>query len=415
MFSTRQTRPLLPHARTLFTRRKPAGPIRSTITTTLTITGLVLGGYYLSDSRAGFYTHIAMPVLRATTDAETSHSLAIRALSMGLTARDTATLSQEEAERLGFSLWGRDFESPIGLAAGLDKQAEGIDGLFNLGFSYVEVGSVTPQPQPGNPKPRYFRLPKDNAVINRYGFNSEGHANVAARLAARGDRKTPGKVLALNLGKNKNGDEVSDYVRGVEKLGPYADVLVINVSSPNTPGLRTLQHGDALSSLLGAVRKARDTHPNKHVQGVPLLVKIAPDLSTEELAGIAQILVKQEIDGCIVSNTTLARPSSLQHQDVAQEAGGLSGAPLKPMTMQALKTLKSHLRQQQAGDKVRLIACGGISSGQDVLDYFDAGASFVQAYTAFGYEGPRFPRRIREELFSLLKARNTTVSELIAR
>jgi dihydroorotate dehydrogenase len=379
----------------------------------LALAGLVLGGYYLTDSRAGFYTYIAMPILRATTDAETSHTLAIKALKAGLTAHDTTKMSPEDAERLGFSLWGLDFDSPIGLAAGLDKQAEAIDGLFGLGFSYVEVGSVTPLPQPGNDKPRYFRLPKDDAVINRYGFNSDGHARVAARLAERAHKRTSGKVLALNLGKNKNGDEVSDYVRGVETLGPYADILVINVSSPNTPGLRTLQHGDALSALLKAVKKARDTHHNERVRNIPLLVKIAPDLSSEELAGIARTIVQQEFDGCIVSNTTLDRPKSLRHQDIAKEAGGLSGTPLKPLTMKALTTLRAHLKQETGGDKVKLIACGGVSTGQDVLDYLNAGASFVQAYTGFGYDGPGFPRRVREELLALLKKRNTSVKALV--
>lgn len=428
MFS-RPTVSAIHGSRTLFTRRKLANPVmqktRNTLYGTLTLGGLVLGAYYYLDSRSGIHSYVVMPLMHALTDPETSHNMAIKAMSWGLGPRDQKT----DDEKLGFTLWGKHFSNPIGLAAGLDKQAEAIDGLFNLGFAYVEIGTVTPAAQPGNDKPRYFRLPEDKSVINRYGFNSDGHAAVASRLrnrirnylfhsqptdtaaqqlASNTPGKTPtdalslprslrpGKVLAINLGKNKNGDEVEDYVKGVETFGRFADVLVINVSSPNTPGLRALQHGDQLRNLLSAVVKQR----NSTSPGVPVCVKIAPDLTSDEIKSIAAAIKETKVDGCIISNTTITRPASLTPSKTITEAGGLSGPPLKPLTMAAIKTMR-----REVGKHCVLIACGGVTTGKDVLDYGLAGASFVQGYTAFGYDGPRYPRRLKDELLVELGGR----------
>ncbi|CCG81947.1 Dihydroorotate dehydrogenase,mitochondrial [Taphrina deformans PYCC 5710] len=393
---------------------------------TVTIGGLVFGTYYYMDSRSAIHSYVTMPLMHTFTDPETSHNLAVKAMSWGITPKDQVP----DHPSLAFELWGKKFSNPIGLAAGLDKQAEAIDGLFNLGFSYVEIGSVTPLAQPGNEKPRYFRLPEDSAVINRYGFNSDGHNVIALRLRNRirnflfhnhstdaaahelaanptGSTATnilslprsllPGKVLAINLGKNKNGDEVEDYVKGVQQLGRFADVLVINVSSPNTPGLRDLQHGDSLRKLLSAVVKER----NASSPTVPICVKIAPDLSEKEIKSIASAILDTKVDGCIISNTTISRPSSLTPVKTLTEQGGLSGPPLKPLTLQALKTMR-----QEVGRKCVLIACGGVTTGRDVLDYGLAGASFVQGYTAFGYDGVRYPRRLKDELLAELQGRN---------
>lgn len=415
-------------SRTLFTRRL-ANPtvqkMRNTIYGTLTLGGLIFGTYYYLDSRSSIHTYVTMPLMHIFTDPETSHNLAIKAMSWGLTPRDTKV----DDRALGFSLWGKQFSNPIGLAAGLDKQAEAIDSLFDLGFSYVEIGTVTPDAQPGNDKPRYFRLPEDKSVINRYGFNSDGHAMVASRLRNRlrnhlfhtrtrdvaakelascppditpADALSlprslrPGKVLAVNLGKNKNGDEVEDYVKGVKTFGRFADVLVINVSSPNTPGLRALQHGDQLRKLLSAVVKQR----NSTSAGIPVCVKIAPDLTADELKSIAAAIRETKVDGCIISNTTISRPASLTPNKTLTEAGGLSGPPLKTLTMTALRTMRKEI-----GKDCVLIACGGVSTGKDVLDYGLAGASFVQGYTGFGYDGPRYPRRLKDELLVELHGR----------
>lgn len=422
--------------RTLFTGRKLVSPVvqtaRNTVYSGLTLFGLALGVYYYSDARAGAHAFIAMPLMHALTDPETSHELAIKAMRTGFTPKDHIA----DDPSLGFTLWGKQFSNPVGLAAGLDKQAEAVDSLFDLGFAYVEIGTVTPEAQPGNEKPRYFRLPEDEAVINRYGFNSDGHRAVASRLRQRikqfllrtaassevvlqqlasdvsgtslvranalPQSLKPGKVLAINLGKNKNGDEIEDYVKGVRTLGKYADVLVVNVSSPNTPGLRSLQHGESLRNLLKAVMTARDTS----VPDTPVCVKIAPDLTQQELKSIAGTIKELKVDGCIISNTTITRPATLQPVKTITEAGGLSGPPLKPLTMQALKTMHSEL-----GNSCVLIACGGVSSGKDILDYGMAGASFVQGYTGFGYDGPRYARRLKDELLDQLNGR--TWSDII--
>jgi dihydroorotate dehydrogenase len=345
---------------------------------------------------------------------------------------------------------GLQLSNPIGLAAGFDKQAEAIDGLLNLGFGIVEIGSVTPEPQPGNEQPRYFRLVADRAAINRYGFNSEGHAVILGRLKERvqqwilsssnlarsriavpdSDSEAahllreadlnavlasdhipkslrPGQLLAINLGKNKNSpeDSVKDYVKGVEKLGQYADLIVVNVSSPNTPGLRNLQRKDVLGGLMSQVVKARDNLSSK----APIFVKISPDLDASELNDIADAALKSGIQGLIVSNTTVSRPSSLKSKpELTEERGGLSGAPLKPLSLQAVQAIR-----RRVGDRISIIGCGGIFSGEDALDFAKAGADAVELYTSFGYEGIGHPRRVKDELVRLLKAQGKTWKECV--
>lgn len=318
-----------------------------------------------------------------------AHRLTIRALAAGLGPRDRGP----EDPILGSSLWGRRFPNPVGIAAGFDKNAEAYRAVLRLGFGFAEIGSVTPRPQAGNPKPRLFRLSEDRAVINRMGFNNDGVEAVARRLAGRGTLPGP---LGVNLGKNKDSaDAAADYVRGVQALAPYADYLVVNVSSPNTPGLRALQGREPLAALIAAVKRARaETCPTAPP---PLLVKIAPDLQSEDKADIAAVALASGIDGLIVSNTTLARPGSLRGADRG-EAGGLSGAPLfEPST--ALLAEMYRLTQ----GRLPLIGVGGIASGADAYAKIRAGASLVQLYSALVFEGPGLVRRIKRELAQNLR------------
>ncbi|KAI6126072.1 hypothetical protein EDD16DRAFT_1690747 [Pisolithus croceorrhizus] len=405
------------HRRTLASSVPPLGSARSTLrTTSYTILFAVSAGLfaaYYFDARSAIHRYVLTPVLRYTFDAETGHKIAVKVLRSGLGPRDIV----KDDDVLRSEILGFDVSNPVGLAAGFDKDGEAIDGLFNLGFSWVEVGSVTPKPQPGNPRPRVFHLPADSALINRYGFPSQGAAAVVSRLRARiptfydvNEASTgalrSGAVLAVNLGKNKTSpaDSSEDFVSGVNTFGPYADVLVVNVSSPNTPGLRGLQNRELLESLLKDVVEARNAlKPSPITSRRPRLVlKVAPDLEEPQLAEMAEVIRNSNIDGVIVSNTTVARPSSLIDQNKA-ETGGLSGRPLKPYTLRALKTLRAHLPAS-----IPIIGCGGISSGADALEYGRAGASFVQLYTEFGYDGVGTCRRIKDELASLLKREGKT-------
>ncbi len=329
------------------------------------------------------------PLLRPTLfrlDAEKAHRLAIRSLS--LLSGPTPNLNPALKQRL----WSLDFPNPIGLAAGFDKSAECYRGALGLGFGFVEIGSVTPQPQVGNPKPRLFRLPADRAVINRMGFNNDGMEAVAARLANRVRAKG---IVGVNLGKNKETiDAAADYTLGVARLGPIADYLVINVSSPNTPGLRALQGKEPLADLIQRTRAARD----QLVVRPPLLLKIAPDLTEDDQRDIADMALTQGLDGLIISNTTIARPA-LSTADTAREAGGLSGAPLfAPST-----ALLGRMYRLTEG-KLPLIGVGGIASARDAYRKIRAGASLVQIYSAMVFEGPGLAARIARALPDLLKA-----------
>ncbi|XP_066050391.1 dihydroorotate dehydrogenase (quinone), mitochondrial isoform X1 [Chamaea fasciata] len=304
---------------------------------------------------------------------------------------------------------GQQFRNPLGLAAGFDKQCEAVDGLYKMGFGFVEVGTVTPKPQEGNPKPRVFRLAEDKAVINRYGFNSHGHAAVERRLRARQETQNrltrAGMPLGVNLGKNKSSaDAAADYVAGVRTLGPLADYLVVNVSSPNTPGLRDLQGKAELRDLLSKVLVERDLLPCKRKPAV--LVKIAPDLTAQDKQDIASVVCEIGVDGLIVGNTTVSRPSSLRSRQ-RMEPGGLSGKPLRELSTQTIREMYA-LTQ----GRVPIIGVGGVSSGQDALEKIRAGASLVQLYTALVYHGPPVVRAVKRELEELLRASRTSWRQL---
>lgn len=334
---------------------------------------------------SGWY-RAAAPLLQLI-DPETAHRLAIRALRAGLVPRprlaDDAILRQ--------LLWGLDFPNPVGLAAGFDKHGEVPDALLDLGFGFVEIGGVTPLPQPGNPRPRLFRLTEDGAVINRMGFNSEGLDAVRSRLAARNRRG----IVGVNLGKNKEQtDAAADYLAGALAFAPLADFLVVNVSSPNTPGLRALQSRAALEDLVGRVRSALAGL----VSAPPLLLKVAPDLTGDDQRDIAEVAIAGALDGLIVSNTTLARPAGLQSRH-RQETGGLSGRPLFEPSTALLGAF-----YRLTGGRIPLVGVGGIASGRDAYRKIRAGASLVQLYSALVFHGPGLVADICRDLAALLRA-----------
>jgi dihydroorotate dehydrogenase len=332
-------------------------------------------------------------------DAERAHNLGILGAKMGFFPRET----RPDPPSLATTVWGRKFPNPIGMAAGFDKHAEIIEPLLGIGFGFVEIGSVTPLEQPGNPKPRCFRLKEHRAVINRYGFNSEGVDVAQGRLAAlrkkqqqQGVPPFPAGMVGVNLGKNKTSpDAAADYTTGVYKLGPYADYLVINISSPNTPGLRALQSRGELENLVKAVKAARDQMDwKKNTNGPPpLLVKIAPDLTEADKADIAAVAMKQGVDGLIISNTTIERPGSIPDHPHGKETGGLSGAPLFEPSTAVLRDMYKLTK-----GKIPIIGVGGVATGQDAYDKIKAGASLVELYSAFSYEGPSLVPRIKKEL-----------------
>jgi dihydroorotate dehydrogenase len=312
---------------------------------------------------------------------EVAHRAAIRALPW-LPARRLPP-----RPRLRTRLAGLDLPHPVGLAAGFDKDGEAFAGLLRQGFAFVEVGTVTPRPQPGNPRPRLFRLSPDRAIVNRMGFNNEGHDALAGRLVGR-DRKLG--VVGVNIGMNKDApDPLADYARGLERFHPLADYVTVNVSSPNTPGLRALQKREALDGLLGGLAAVRARLPGA---AKPLLLKIAPDLEPEDEASIADLALQHRIDGIIVSNTTIARPASLRSPQAA-EAGGLSGPPLFDRSTRLLARMAVRL-----GGRVPLVGVGGIATGADAYAKIRAGASAVQVYTALIYEGPAVVGRILDGL-----------------
>ena len=328
--------------------------------------------------------------LLSRLDAETAHGVALRALRTGLLPGD----SKPDPSSLSVTVWGSRLPNPIGLAAGFDKNAEVPDALLGLGFGFVEIGSVTPRPQPGNPRPRLFRLPEDRGVINRMGFPGQGLEAVRSRLAARPRRG----FLGVNVGANKDStDRAADYVACSVALAPYADYLVCNVSSPNTPGLRNLQGRAQLSELLKRVQDAIPASgPSAAPAPVPLVVKIAPDATDDDLDDIVSVCRDLRMDGIIVGNTTLSRPPSLRSKRRA-ETGGLSGAPLTTLSTEVLRRTAQRVEGQFA-----LIGCGGVASGADAYAKVRAGASLVQLYSAMVFEGPPLIRRIKDELAALL-------------
>ncbi|GAA4750907.1 quinone-dependent dihydroorotate dehydrogenase [Nocardioides endophyticus] len=325
------------------------------------------------------------------TDPERAHHTAFRAIRAGRPV--TALLARSVgAPGTPVQALGLTFPNVLGLAAGFDKNAVGIDALAALGFGHVEIGTVTGEGQPGNPTPRLFRLPEDRAVVNRMGFNNDGAEVVAARLKARGRR--PGVVLGVNIGKTKvvpDDDQAaveSDYEKSARLLSPYADYLVVNVSSPNTPGLRNLQAVEKLQPLLEHVRRAADQARDTRV---PLLVKIAPDLADEDVLGVADMALAIGLDGIIATNTTISRAGLRTPTSKVQEvgAGGLSGRPLTDRSLEVLRLLRGRV-----GPDLTLIGVGGITTVADAQARLDAGATLLQGYTAFIYEGPLWPRRI---------------------
>jgi dihydroorotate dehydrogenase len=327
--------------------------------------------------------NLTLPLLRLLPP-ERAHRLTIGALRAGLTPRARGA----DPPSLRITLWGRDFPNPLGLAAGFDKNAEVPDAMLRFGFGFVEVGTVTPRPQPGNPKPRLFRLAEDQALINRLGFNNDGLPAVTARLAARRGR---GGLVGANIGKNRDTlDDIADYVQGVTALAPLADYLVVNVSSPNTPGLRDLQRKSAVVGLIERLVAARGSVMRDRPP--PLLLKIAPDLAPHERAELAAAALASGVDGLVVANTTVTRPASLKSPE-AHEPGGLSGRPLfAPST-----SLLAEMYRLTAG-KLPIIGVGGIASGADAYEKIRAGASLVQLYTALVYRGPGLVARVKQEL-----------------
>jgi dihydroorotate dehydrogenase len=329
-----------------------------------------------------------LPIVRLLPP-ETAHRATICALGF----RNTPHAPVPEPARLRVRLWNRDFPNPVGLAAGFDKNAEVPDAMLRYGFGFVETGTVTPRPQPGNPKPRLFRLIEDRALINRLGFNNEGLDAVRARLARRRGR---GGIVGANIGKNKESeDATTDYVAGVAALAPLADYLVVNVSSPNTPGLRDLQRKATLLALISALQAARAKAVPSDPP--PLLLKIAPDLAEDERQEIAEAALETGIDGLVISNTTVARPATLR-SPLAREAGGLSGPPLFAASTALVADV-----HRRTGGRVPIVGVGGISSATDAYAKIRAGASLVQLYTALVYQGPGLIERIKRELASMLE------------
>ncbi|KXS54132.1 quinone-dependent dihydroorotate dehydrogenase [Marinobacter persicus] len=279
------------------------------------------------------------------------------------------------------TVMGLEFPNPVGLAAGLDKNADHLDALGNLGFGFIEVGTVTPLAQPGNPKPRMFRLPEHQAIINRMGFNNEGLDHLIANVKKRRYRG----VLGINVGKNKdtpNEESEQDYRKGIAAVYPYADYITVNVSSPNTPGLRDLQFGDSLKQLLHAIKDEQLKCQESSGRYVPVAVKIAPDMDDEGIRFVAEALLEAGIDGVIATNTTISREAVQGHKH-EQEAGGLSGAPVRDPSLRVIRGLYAEL-----GDRLPIIGVGGISDGESAAEKIRAGAKLVQVYTGFIYRGP---------------------------
>ena len=319
-------------------------------------------------------------------DAETIHELTIKSLkSTGKSPLNIFYKQQVQDKPL--TVMGIKFPNPIGLAAGLDKNGECINAFDAMGFGFVEVGTVTPRPQPGNDKPRIFRLPQANAVINRMGFNNKGVDYLVSQVQAANFKG----VLGINIGKNKDTPEENakdDYLHCMRKVYDLATYITVNISSPNTPGLRSLQYGDALNELLSALKAEQSILAEKYGKYIPLTVKIAPDLTTDEVKSIAKSLLDNKIDGVIATNTTLSR-EGVEGLEFGTEQGGLSGQPVKDKSTQVIKTLSEAL-----DNKLPIIGVGGIASSDDANEKLEAGASLVQVYTGFIYQGPPLIKEI---------------------
>lgn len=334
---------------------------------------------------AAFFSGLARRAL-FSLDAEAAHGLTIKALSTGMLPSCNAAGDS----RLAVRLFDLAFPNPLGMAAGFDKNGEVADAVLKLGFGFTEVGTVTPRPQPGNPRPRVFRLPKDHGVINRYGFNNEGHEAMHARLAAR---RHLGGVVGVNVGANKDAaDRAADYVAGIERFAGLASYFTVNVSSPNTPGLRDLQARDALRELLEKCLAMRDAQVEKAGRKVPIFLKIAPDIDLAAMKDIAGVTLESGVDGLIVSNTTLSR-DGLKDSAIAAEAGGLSGRPLFRKSTIVLAKMR-----RLVGPDLPIIGVGGIDSPESAWTKITAGASLIQLYTGLIYEGPWLVGKILRHL-----------------
>ncbi|MDO9127639.1 quinone-dependent dihydroorotate dehydrogenase [Parvibaculum sp.] len=327
---------------------------------------------------------LARPLI-SLMDPETAHGLTLRALRLGL----GPSQREPDSASLAIDLFGLHFENPLGIAAGFDKNGEVPDAMLAMGMGFAEVGTVTPLPQPGNPRPRVFRLPVHRAVINRLGFNNQGHAALKKRLLAR--RKRPG-IVGVNIGANKDAaDRIADYEAGIRAFEGLASYFTVNISSPNTPGLRALQNKAELQNLVARVLAARKGK-------TPVLLKIAPDLNAEELGDIAEVALEQGLDGLIVSNTTIAREGLVSGIN-ANETGGLSGAPLFAMSTAVLRDM-----YRLTKGRLPLVGVGGISSAADAYAKIRAGASLVQLYSALTYDGPPLVGSIKRGLAAHLAA-----------
>jgi dihydroorotate dehydrogenase len=335
------------------------------------------------------FDRLSRPFLRAL-DPEDAHALAIKALRYMPVAK-----SSPDPAELGVRAFGLNFPNPVGLAAGFDKNAQVPDALLRLGFGFVEVGTVTPRAQAGNPKPRIFRLSADEGIINRLGFNNDGAAAVHARLAAR---KSAGGIVGLNIGANRDStDRIEDYVRLVEAFAAVASYFTVNVSSPNTPGLRDLQQAKVLDGLLARVLDARErSRPRANV--TPVLLKIAPDVTLSDLDDIVGVARKRRIDGMIIGNTTVTRPTALRARELAAEQGGLSGRPLFKLSTRMLA--ETFVRAEGA---FPLVGAGGVDSGATAIAKIKAGATLLQLYSAMVYRGVGVVNEIKTDLAAALK------------
>jgi dihydroorotate dehydrogenase len=349
--------------------------------------------FFKVETMANITYRLAWPLMRLL-DPETAHHATIRALKLGLVRRRVVA----DDPILACRVWGLDFANPIGLAAGFDKDAEVIDAMLALGFGFVEAGTVTPLPQPGNPKPRLFRLDEDHGVINRLGFNSKGLVAFAQQLVQR-KRKGAAGIAGANVGKNRDTtDAAADYVAGIEAVCGSADYLVCNLSSPNTPGLRNLQARAQIEALVTRVLDARRRAAPDAKRLPPLLVKVGPDLDRGELCDIAEVALATGIDGLVVGNTTVDRPSGLRSR-YRNEAGGLSGSPLMAKATACLADM-----YRFTGGRLPIVGCGGIASGADAYARIRAGASLVQLYSALVFRGTELVDRIKRELAERLRA-----------
>ncbi|MFT2109624.1 quinone-dependent dihydroorotate dehydrogenase [Marinomonas sp. 2405UD68-3] len=328
-------------------------------------------------------------------DAEVSHELSLELLAAGQRI-GINKLFTEDVPSVPVDVMGLTFPNAVGLAAGLDKNADAFEAMGALGFGFVEVGTVTPKGQSGNPKPRLFRLPEHQAIINRMGFNNKGVDHMVDQIK---QHQYPG-VLGVNIGKNLTTsveDAVNDYLACLNAVIPYADYITANISSPNTPGLRTLQFGESLASLISPLVDARNRYFDEHGKKVPLAVKIAPDMSADEIHLVADTLYEQGVDGIIATNTTLSRDSVKGHKH-ADEAGGLSGAPVRDASTEVVRVLHDHLK-----DTLPVIGVGGILNGKDAVEKLQAGAKLVQVYSGFIYRGPDLVREAVENTSAYMR------------